>query len=55
MLHTLSIHLISRKIAASLAAVFIPYQQSGQAEYVNQAEEMLEQGNGLIVLMNHFS
>jgi hypothetical protein len=47
--------LISRKIAAGLAAVFIPCQQSGQAEYVIQAEEMLEQGNGLIVLMNHFS
>ncbi len=55
MLHPLSIHLISRKIAAGLAAVFIPYQQTGQAEYVNRAEEMLEQGNGLIVLMNHFS
>jgi len=55
MLHPLSIHLISRKIAAGLAALFIPCQQSGQAEYVYQAEEMLERGNGLIVLMNHFS
>jgi hypothetical protein len=54
-LHPFSTSLMLRKIAGTLAVVVLPCQQFGEAQHVAEAETILEQGYGLIVIMNHFS
>ncbi len=54
-LHPFSTSLVLRKIAGTLAVVALPCHQLGEAQHVSEAETMLEQGYGLIVIMNHFS
>ena len=44
-----------RRIVGRLAFVVFPCRYFVEARHVIQAETMLEQGNGLIVLINHFS
>jgi hypothetical protein len=44
-----------RKLAIWLAAVTLPCQFHVDDQHVAEAETILEQGNGLIILMNHFS
>jgi len=55
MLHPFSLKLILRKIVGALAVVVLPCRRVEQAEHILQAEQMLNEGNGLVVLLNHFS
>ena len=54
-LHPFSIRVVLRRIAGRLAFVVFPCRHFVKARHVTQLETILEQGNGLIVLMNHFS
>jgi 1-acyl-sn-glycerol-3-phosphate acyltransferase len=54
-LRPFSIRLVIRRIAGLLAFVVYPCRHFVKARHVTQVETILEQGNGLIVLMNHFS
>ncbi|MGB3716914.1 MAG: 1-acyl-sn-glycerol-3-phosphate acyltransferase [Candidatus Promineifilaceae bacterium] len=54
-LHPFSTRLILRRIAGRLAFIVFPCRHLVKAEHATQVETILEQGNGLIVLMNHFS
>lgn len=54
-IHPYSTRLLLRRIAGRLAFVVFPCRHFVEARHVIQVETMLEQGYGLIVLMNHFS
>lgn len=54
-MHPFSPRVAIRRIASRLAFVVFPCRHFVKARHVTQVETILEQGNGLIVLMNHFS